>query len=356
MFTAACGSTEELSYLSEGSAARRELLERALWRPDLPYSTKLLDSYALDTEGWDLLPILEPAEAIVDPQTDAEWLELGRDTFFNFPMRSDDYIEWIVARPELHAQVGLKPDPIGLVRYRDASGRDRTAISCAFCHAENGEAGRADRAIDLGLARALHLDAGGGASEDRFRHWGPGRVDVTEDGSDTPTAIPDLWGVKYSRYLNASGVLAQDPGTPDTLAVRFETQYIQGHNFERRADRRRTYALALFILSLGDEKEVPASAPIFDQYCARCHDPQRGYSGELMPAASMTSDPAVANSPERGTGFYKVPSLLGASRGAPYFHDGSARSLRDVLTQGHPNGVSPPSSEVASLLEFLERL
>lgn len=349
---AACGSNEELSYLSESSAARREILERALWRPDLPYSRKLLDSYALDSEGWDLLPILEHGGPIADPQSDEEWLALGRDTFFNFPMRSDDYIEWIAARPELYASVGLGPEPIGLVRFRDTSNRERTAIACAFCHAENGEAGRADRRVDLGLARALYEEDDGAP----FRHWGPGRVDVTEDDADNPTAIPDLWGVKYSRYLNASGVLAQNPGSPDTLAVRFDTQYIQGHNFEGRADRRRTYALALFVLSLGDSKPVPASAPIFDQYCARCHDPQRGYSGELIPASSMTSDPAVANSPERGTGFYKVPSLLGASRGAPYFHDGSARSLRDVLTEGHPIGVSPPSSEVGALLEFLERL
>lgn len=356
---AACSGGESGTYLAESSAGRREMLEHALWRPDLPYSRKLLDNYGLDDRGWDLLPVLDDP-GLTTPVNDEKWLELGRRTFFELPMRSDDYIEWIAARPELYETVGIEVradgTARGLIAFTDSIGRTRTAISCAFCHARGDEPGFADRKIDLGLARALFEESttADHRSDPRFRGWGPGRIDVTEDGVDGPTSIPDLWGVREAAYLNASGVLLNVPGAIDTLAVRFETQYIQGHDFERRPDRRRTYALALFVNILVPAANGPNAA--FERSCARCHDPARGYSGDLVDASQLISDPVVARTPERGTGNYKVPSLLGIARGAPYMHDGSMDTLDEVLASGHPSGIPPPADDVEALRSFLETL
>ncbi len=44
------------AYLGADHDARRAILQRALWRPDLPYSRMLLDNYGFGTRGWDLLP------------------------------------------------------------------------------------------------------------------------------------------------------------------------------------------------------------------------------------------------------------------------------------------------------------
>ncbi len=39
--------------------------------------------------------------------------------------------------------------------------------------------------------------------------------------------------------------------------------------------------------------------------------------------------------PAQGAGGYNVPSLYGVALGAPYLHNGSARTLDDVLTTAH---------------------
>jgi mono/diheme cytochrome c family protein len=251
------------------------------------------------------------------------------------------------------------------VRHRDLRGTVRVAITCALCHAKGDVPGRGDRHVDLGLARALLAEAEG-APDPRFRNWGPGRIDVTDDAVDAPTAIPDLWGVAWQRYLNASGVIAQELHSPSTLAVRFETQYVQGHELERRPARVRMWALARFVLSLegrcpelqeaSDERAVERGRALFELRCASCHNVQEGYAGRLVAAELLTSDPTVAHTAERGTGFYKVPSLVCLGQRAPFLHDASQPSLESLLASGHPMGRAPRPDEASDLVEFLRRL
>jgi YVTN family beta-propeller protein len=53
---------------------------------------------------------------------------------------------------------------------------------------------------------------------------------------------------------------------------------------------------------------------------------------------------------------FNVPSLVGAGYHSPYFHDGSAQTLTDVLTSGHPPGVVLTAQEQANLLVFLNAI
>ena len=371
----------------EDATFRRAQLEASLWRPQLPYARKRLAGYALPEEegGWDLLPELgarvmpvtraqverglgsvpfegELLRPEVTPRTQREWEQLGERVFWRMPMRRDVYLEWVVERPEHWEAVGLEQDESGalrgIVRFEDARGRVRVGATCALCHGAGGEAGVASRSVDLGMARVLFARARGAQGEP-FEQWGPGRVDVTDDEVMDALAIPDLFGAKYQAYLNSSGAVKVE--SPASLATRFETQYIVGHGLEARPDRRFTWALAAFVLSLEDPSHAPrmdsSGARVFTQHCAGCHVPEQGFSGGLVPAMALSVSPVAAQSVLRGTGYYKVPGLIGIGRGGPYFHDASAPTLGDVLDSEHPSsGVRLEDAEREALLQFLSTL
>ena len=358
-------------------AWRRDQLEEALWRPELPYAKKLLDNYGLERGGWDLLPVLDVEVAPVHgplegafagepimterPETREGWLALGERVFWQMPMRRDPYLEWVVANPQVWEGAGLtrREDGSlrGFVRYLDPRGRARVGITCGLCHGEGGDPGRADLNVDLGRARALYMQARG-LDTAPFDAWGPGRVDVTDDGVTDPTKIPNLWGASEQSHFNASGVVKVV--SPASAAVRFETQYIINHAFEARPDRALPWALAMFVMTLEAPERGPAPTArgeeAFGRMCSGCHDPERGYSGDLIDASVLTSDPLVSNSPMRGTGAYRVPSLLGIGQAGTFLHDLSAPTLGDLLDDGHPMGVELNATEREDLLAFLNTL
>jgi hypothetical protein len=400
--TGDAATPEEAARYLEDRAFRRETLEAALWRPDLPYSRSLLSSYGLPDGGWDRLPVqasrtapftradadvlargealaLDDAREIAvpsaaevtgdpagparepDPGADpaeATWRALGATVFDRLPMRGDAWLDWLAARPALWNEAGLSVDAggrvRGLVRFADARGRVRVGLTCAGCHAGDGVPGRGDRRLNLGRARALYA-AARGLDATALEAWGPGRVDVTDTDSDDPTAIPDLFHVGTAGWLNHSGVVRVVGRA--TLAIRFETQFVQGHRMQTRPERRLMWALASYVASLGTEAPpAPAPPPAFTARCAGCHDPARAYGGDLVAAEDLGVDAAVARDPERGTGHYKIPSLRGVSDNAPYLHDGAAPTLAALLAAGHPSGEAIPPAERAALLAFLNAL
>lgn len=363
-------------------AWRRAELEASLWRPELPYARKRLAGYALETGGWDLLPQLDTRVAPVFPDSGAsnfdaraeqlfdgqlpasrdEWLQTGERTFWWMPMRRDAYLEWVVTRPDLWSEVGLQTredgSVRGLVQYRDGRGDIHVGATCGFCHGDQGIAGRATRELDLGKGRALFGEYHG-QDNSEYATWGPGTVDVTDDGVVDALAIPDLWGAKHQTHLNGSGAVKIH--SPASLAIRFETQYVVGHSLETRPPRELTWGLATYVLSLEpEEPSVPAvdsvGAEVFASRCAGCHVPERGFSGDLVSADVLSSDPQAAHSKLRGTGFYKTPSLIGISGGGPYLHDASAPTLAALVDDGHPYGPPVTGEERDALLAFLQTL
>ena len=73
-----------------------------------------------------------------------------------------------------------------------------------------------------------------------------------------------------------------------------------------------------------------------------------------MPAGDVGTDPALARSPTRGTGSYRVPSLRGVAARGRLFHDGSAAGLGDL--RGHPAGLELTAWEAGALRGFLDAL
>lgn len=364
-------------YLSQDPASRRQWLERGWWRQDLSYSEQLLDHYGLPDQGWELLPELNfevdtlsdepfagrPIFDGVTPTTMEGWLKLGQAAFWRLPMRRDAYVEWLASKPELWDRFGVQRDATGaargLVRYKDSRGQVRTGMSCGFCHGDQGIEGKANKSMDLGGARAAFRQARGLEPGD-FGQWGPGMVDVTDDQMVDPLLIPNLWGASVQAYFNASGSVKIDE--PAVAAVRFETQYILNHGYEVRPPRALTWALATYVYALKPPEpktkaEHPDGERVFMARCAGCHDPEQGYSGGLIEASTIKSDPQASQSMTRGTGFYRVPSLLGVGGGGPYLHDASAPDLEALLTSaGHPYGEPIDDQERADLIAYLNQL
>lgn len=328
--------------------------------PSLPYSRKLLSAYGMEGQGWELLPLMgeqtgafrrsdsERLAAGFEIPTDDmisvrdRDMPLGKSVFHYFPMRGDKWLDWLVKSPQHWDEVGLRVRTDGtvhgVIRYIDDMGSPAVAVTCALCHSapttrSNFHDGRATRTLDLGKARTLWKNAYGIAAGDEA-HWGQGRIDVTDDGVNGPTAIPDLFGLSHARYLNCSGVIeVVDPAVP---AMRFETQYILGHEMRARPARDLTVALANFLMSLTPQTQPAAVPQAFTDHCAGCHDPDAGFSGGLVDAKLVGTDTTAAYTPARGTGYYKVPSLLGLSHGGPYFHDASAETVDEVLERHAP--------------------
>lgn len=385
----------DTAYLGD-SADRRALLEAALWRPELPYSAELLDSYGLGDSGWDLLPeqpsssrpftgedaaLLTAGKSLElgtlqllvgdePPSGDTDWQALGARVFAGLPMREDAYVNWLASNPERWRDLGITPTESGGVRglvvYQRDSGGAAVGITCNFCHGGDDVPGRGDRSLDVGAIRYGHA-ATLGRDPVELLTWGPGRADVTDDGVTSITAIPDLYLLGDARYINHSGVIANT--APGTLAVRFETQYIKGHRMRTRPARDLMWGLERYLSELEPPEDLGpfASAPPdpalgavgaqeFQARCASCHAPDRAYSGGLVKAELLDVDQSVAVTPERGTGFYKVPSLRGVRNNAPYLHDGSAASLEDLLRSGHPMGTSIPAATRDALVAFLHSL
>jgi hypothetical protein len=72
------------------------------------------------------------------------------------------------------------------------------------------------------------------------------------------------------------------------------------------------------------------------------------------------TDPRAADSPARGHGYYRVPSLWAVADRGRLLHDGSVPDLvtfldpaRAKTVPGHPFGLDLPPRERDALVEFL---
>ena len=144
------------------------------------------------------------------------------------------------------------------------------------------------------------------------------------------------------------------------------TEMLQGHPvpenprdappgaIQRYSDEQ-LYALACYVYSLKppanphpiDAQAIRGKKVFETEGCARCHDPKRSYTNNKLVAAPgfkvpsdhpehdhimnrrVGTDATMTLTTNRGTGFYKVPSLLGVWYRGPFEHNGSVATLED---------------------------
>ena len=92
----------------------------------------------------------------------------------------------------------------------------------------------------------------------------------------------------------------------------------------------------------------------------RCHRESR-LAGEGIPLNEVGTHPAIGQSPARGTGMYRIPSLRGLHDRGRLMSDGSISNIEELLNPqrtalGHPYGLTLDSQDRHSLIEFLENL
>jgi hypothetical protein len=198
---------------------------------------------------------------------------------------------------------------------------------------------------------------------------------------DQPVQIPDLIGVKGRRYLDRTGLqrhreigdlmryAALNQGA-DFLAACGDwvalTEMLPEHAVPKdprdappdligRYSDEQLYALALYLYSLKpppnpnpfDARAVRGKEIFEEEGCSKCHDPAQGYTNNKLVAAPgfkvpenhperdhvmhrrVDTDAGMTLTTRRGTGLYKVPSLLGVWYRGPLEHNGSVARLED---------------------------
>lgn len=185
---------------------------------------------------------------------------------------------------------------------------------------------------------------------------------------DGPRNTPALFGVRNTPPVHWSGDLDELQDVELTVRnIQAGTGLVEGEAYDALGSPHAGLsaeldALAAFMASL----EVPPSPYALPQYefeqgervfvqlgCESCHPPPLYTDMQLHDVG--TGDPILErNSHGRGTQF-DTPSLLGIWATAPYFHDGSAQTLADVLRTGNEHHIADKlnEKELDTLLSFL---
>jgi hypothetical protein len=187
-----------------------------------------------------------------------------------------------------------------------------------------------------------------------------------------PPQIPDLIGVKDRKFLDHTGFVRHDePG--DLMRYSSIAQDMIGYaRFGDAAGERAPQAgkgarysdaqlatLVEFLYSLkppvNPNKTDALSRrgrTVFDRArCSECHAPPLYTNNRLIPAGEIGTDPRTALATKRGTGFYKVPSLLGVWYRGPFEHNGSVATLEDWFDPARLEDTYRPTGFVGSEIE-----
>ena len=366
-------------------------------RPDPRLVREGREIFRHDTFGdevfWtDTLRLHEVIEAAVSPRTalavglrvDADALpQAVRDALAAGAVDLDDPATTL-ALLELDAVVGLR----GRVETRDGAKRLASiGITCALCHSTVDDSfapgigrrrdGWPNRELDVGFIVSLSPALQDPGVQAVLRSWGPGKYDAywNLDGLNDPTVIPPAYGLRHVEletftgegpvsYWNAYVAVTQmhgqgsfadprlgieitaDPDlvTPKLPALREYQRSLDAPPPPRDGFDARAAARGRAVFAGAGRCVSCHMGPAFTDANRRLHDP-----------AETGMDPLLA---ERATtGQYRTTPLPGLWHRAPYFHDGSAASLRDVVEHyDRVLGLGLTERQKVDLIEYLKSL
>jgi mono/diheme cytochrome c family protein len=260
---------------------------------------------------------------------------------------------------QLDAVVGVK----GTVEV-DEDGQlhlARVGITCALCHSTVDDSalpgigrrldGWPNRDLDPGAIIAGSPTVGDEAKA-VYRSWGPGRYDprFNIDGRSVPVLIPPAYGldgVRLATYTGDGGVsywnnyvaVTQMGGQGVFIDKRIGVKVVRTPDLvHRKLGPLADYQFELEPPappsgSFGPERAA-AGKRLFHgaAQCATCHIPPLytdAHRRKLHQPGETGMDPAYAQ--RTATGKYRTTPLRGAWQHPPYFHDGSAATLADVV-------------------------
>lgn len=285
---------------------------------------------------------------------------------------------------KLNAVVGLKGD------VRTVNGKDsllRVGTTCALCHSNVDDSfapgigrrrdGWANTTLNPGAIIALS-PALTAAQRAVYNSWGAGRYDprYNIDGLNTPIVLPPAYGLRdvasetYTgegpvSYWNAYVAVTQMHGQGNFSDPRLGISIVQQPDLVTP----KLPALRAYQFSLDAPKpptgsfDIAAAArgrAVFTgaARCATCHVGSTLSdinSGTVHTAAETGMDPRYAARTTRKA--YRTTPLRGLFQHAPYFHDGSAATLSDVVAHYERTfTLTLSSAQRRDLIEYLKSL
>jgi mono/diheme cytochrome c family protein len=293
-----------------------------------------------------------------------------------------------VALIKLDAVVGVKG------QVDNVNGVDRltrVGVTCALCHStvDNSFSAGIGKRLDAWPNRTLNpgaiialSPALSAAQKAVYNSWGPGKYDprFNIDGLNKPAVIPPAFGLDGIHKITFTG-------DGDELA--YWNRYVavtqmggQGSFSEPRLNINITHgtqdlvssklpALQAYQLSIAappppagsfDANAAARGRSLFEgkARCASCHtgDLFTDANTRLHPPADSMAEPEVPSYAARSaTKQYRTTPLRGVWQHAPYFHDGSAATLDQVVTVYNNRmvlGLTP--QEIADVAQYLKSL
>lgn len=289
-----------------------------------------------------------------------------------------------VALLKLDAVVGVK----GTVEEVDGADMlSAVGITCAICHSTVDDSvipgigerldGWPNRDLDPGLILSLSPALQDPAAQAVLTSWGPGKYDAywNQDGINDPQVIPPAYGLADVdletftgegpvSYWNSYVAVTQMGGLGTFVDERL------GLDIEADPDMvtPKLEALRAYQLSLPappppegsyDEAAAERGQALFEgaAQCGSCHlgTAFTDANDTLHTATEVGQDPTLAS---RGTtGMYRTTPLRGAWQHPPYFHDGSAATLGDVVDHYDALlGLGLTEDQRSDLVEYLRSL
>jgi cytochrome c5 len=296
-----------------------------------------------------------------------------------------------VALIKLDAVVGVK----GTVQ--SINGKDtltRVGITCALCHStvDNSFApgigkrldGWANRDLNPGAIIALS-PALSAATKAVYNSWGKGRYDprFNLDGKNGPQVIPPAYGLQDLHSITATGdgsdiaywnryvAVTQMGGHGTFSEPRTGVNVTNGTDDQVSA---KLPALQAYQLSLAapaapagsfDAAAAARGQALFNGIgkCVTCHSGPEftDANTRLHPPSDAVSEPEPNAAPSyasrSATRQYRSAPLHGLWQHAPYFHNGSAATLEDVVsTYNARQFLGLSGAQVTDLAEYLKSL
>jgi mono/diheme cytochrome c family protein len=284
-----------------------------------------------------------------------------------------------VALLKMNAVVGLKAEI-------DANNHIvKLGVTCALCHSTVDDSVQAgigkrldgwpNRDLDVGAIIALS-PALTAAQKKVYSGWGPGKYDprYNQDGKNNPLVSPPAYGLAQVRnetytaegpisYWNAYVAVTQMGGqgnfrderlkidvkhSPDLVTPKLPALRAYQHSLDAPKPAASSY----------DATGAARGKVTFNRTCATCHVGGSGTdndSGKLHAASETGMDAAYAM--RTANRAYRTTPLRGLQHHPPYFHDGSAKTLGEVVRHyDRVKSLALTKDQQADLVEYLKTL
>ena len=275
---------------------------------------------------------------------------------------------------------------VGIQATVDANNHiTQLGVTCAFCHStvDNSvmpgiglrQDGWPNRDLNVGAIIALSpvLSADKKAV---YASWGPGRYDprYNQDGKNTPLVLPPVYGLAQVRnetytaegpisYWNAYVAVTQMGGRGNFsdprlgIDVKHSPDMVSSQLPALRAYQHSLRTPAPPVGSV-DAAIAARGRTVFDRSCASCHVGGAGTdnnSGKLhTPTETGVDGTYAARTVNKA---YRTTPLRALWQHSPYFHDGSAATLADVVTHyNRARTLGLTAEQQRELVEYLKSL